>query len=122
MSDHAARPSAEVEAVATVGSVLTDLVEVAERLPVPADQAEPVARILDRLSEEITEAAAMLRGAEPARPRLDGSLPAGDPRVNRARELLAEHHQPLTMTPGDVRHLLARIQRAAVELLEIVNG
>ncbi len=59
MNDHA---SPEVQAVVTVGGVLTDLVEVAERLPVPPDQAEPVARILDRLAREIAEAAAMLRG------------------------------------------------------------
>jgi hypothetical protein len=55
--------TAEVEAIETVGGVLMDLTEVAERLPVRPDQAENVARILDRLSEEICEAAAMLRAA-----------------------------------------------------------
>src|SRR6266851_3773737 len=121
MSDHA---SPEVAAVETVGGVLTDLVEVAERLPVPPDQAEPVSRILDRLSEEIAEAAGMLRGAPPVtRPRLDGSVPAGgDERVTRARALVAEHHQPLTMTPGDLRTLLARFQRRTVELLAVIDG
>jgi len=72
MSDHA---SPEVAAVATVGAVLTDLVEVAERLPVPADQAEATARILDRLAEEITEAAGMLRGATAPEIRLPQSDP-----------------------------------------------
>jgi hypothetical protein len=55
--------NAQVEAVATVGGVLTDLVELAERMPVPPDQAEATARILDRLAEEITEAAGMVRAA-----------------------------------------------------------
>jgi hypothetical protein len=55
--------TAEVEAIETVGGVVTDLVEVAEMLPVRPDQAERVALILDRLSEEIAEAAAMLRVA-----------------------------------------------------------
>jgi hypothetical protein len=36
----------------------------------------------------------------------------------RAHRLLAEHHQPLTMTPGDVRRLLARYQRVLSELTE----
>jgi hypothetical protein len=199
MTDHRAHP--EVTAVATVGGVLTDLVEVAELLPVPPDQADHVARILDRLSEEIAEAAGMLRtapgapaapggpsynpwgvvrlvtrelardgvksrfGAEadlsevvghaaellealgvvpvvPAdddaglsaafppwriapkgRPRIDGSIPAGgDERVTRARALAGEHHQPLTMTPGDLRTLLARYQRRVAELLEVIDS
>jgi len=55
-------------------------------------------------------------------PRLDGSLPAGDPRVNSARVLLAEEHAPLVMTPGDVRTLLARHQRAVALLLAVVDG
>jgi hypothetical protein len=50
-----------VDAIATVGGVLTDLVNVAERLPVSPGQAEALARILDRLSQEISEAAAMVR-------------------------------------------------------------
>lgn len=61
MSFH--HPIPEVEAAQTIGGVLTDLVEVAETLPVPADEIERVARILDRLSEEIAEAAGMLRAA-----------------------------------------------------------
>jgi hypothetical protein len=59
-SDHRS-DDPEVEAVATVGGVLTDLVNIAERLPVAPGQAEALARILDRLSTEISEAAAMLR-------------------------------------------------------------
>jgi hypothetical protein len=62
MQDPPSTPAPEVAAVQTVGGVLADLVEVAERLPVPPEQAEATARILDRLSEEIIEAAAMLRG------------------------------------------------------------
>ena len=50
-----------------------------------------------------------------------GGDPAGDPRVVRARELMAEHHQPLVMTPGDLRALLARFQRAAQELLDALG-
>jgi hypothetical protein len=114
-------PDVDVAAVQTVGGVLTDLVEIAERLPVPPGQAEETARILDRLSEEITEAAAMLRGAWPAA-RLDDSVPADDERVTRARVLLAEHHQPAAMTPDDARHLLARFQRAAAELLAVIDA
>ena len=118
MQDPPTTPAHEVAAVQTVGGVLTDLVEVAERLPVPPDQAEPVARILDRLSQEITQAAAMLRGGPAA------AFPPWrtDPRVTRARGLLGEHHQPLVMTPGDIRHLLARFQRAAAELLDVIDG
>jgi len=58
----------------------------------------------------------------PARPRLDGSLPAGDWRVNRARILLGEQHEPLTMTPGDLRGLLARYKRAAAGLVDVIDG
>jgi oligoribonuclease (3'-5' exoribonuclease) len=53
----------EVEAIVTVGSAVTDLVEVAEMLPVAASEAERVAKILDRLSEELAEAAGLLRKA-----------------------------------------------------------
>jgi hypothetical protein len=133
MQDPPTTPDVDVAAVQTVGAVLTDLVEVAERLPVPPGQAEATARILDRLSEEITEAAAMLRGAWPAdrpvdrladRPvdRLDGSIPAGDERVTRARRLLREHHQPIALSAADLRTLLARFQRCTVELLDVIDG
>ncbi len=121
-------PDVDVAAVQTVGAVLTDLVDLAERLPVPPDQAEATARILDRLSEEIQEAAAMLRGVPAAAfppwrgPRLDGSIPADDERITRARGLLAEHHQPIAMSPDDVRQLLARFQRCTAELLAVADG
>jgi hypothetical protein len=61
--DISATSGGQVRAVETLGGVLTDLVELAERLPVPADQADAAARILDRLAEEVTEAAGMLRAA-----------------------------------------------------------
>jgi hypothetical protein len=54
-----------VTATQTIGGVLTDLVEVAERLPVPPAEIEHTARILDRLSEELAEAAGMLRQVTP---------------------------------------------------------
>jgi hypothetical protein len=140
MTDHRVRSSAdlEVEAVATVGGVLTDLVEVAERLPVRADQVEPVARILDRLAQEIGQAAAMIRATNaapedqaallggvfpPWRARLDGSFPTGgDERVISARVLIAEKRQPLLMTPGDLRSLLARYQQSVIDLIELIGG
>jgi hypothetical protein len=46
---------------------------------------------------------------------------ASDPPVTSARELLAEHHQPITMTPGDLRALLARYQRRLHDLLEALG-
>jgi hypothetical protein len=59
-----------IEAIETVGGVVTDLVEVAELLPVPASEAERVAQILDRLSEELAEAAGLLRRASARDERL----------------------------------------------------
>jgi hypothetical protein len=107
-----------VQAVATISGVLVDLVDIAERLPLsPSREPEATARILDRLAEEISEAAYMLRSTV----RIDGSIPAGDPRVNRARELLAEHHQPAIMSAADLRALLARFQRRTVELLGVIE-
>jgi hypothetical protein len=60
-TDEPASP-AGTEPAGTIRGVLTDLSEVAEELPVSAARIEHVARLLDRLSEELTEAAAMLRG------------------------------------------------------------
>jgi hypothetical protein len=60
VTDHA---GSVVDAIETVGGVITDLVQIAERLPVRPGEAEPVARILDRLAEEISEAAQLLRSA-----------------------------------------------------------
>ena len=57
------------------------------------------------------------------RPRVDGSVPAGsDERLIQARLLLAEQHQPLTMTPGDLRQLLARYRQRVRELLEVAGS
>jgi hypothetical protein len=50
-----------------VRQLVTDLVEVCQRLPVDSTEAEPVAKIMDRLAEECAEAAAMLRSL-PGRP------------------------------------------------------
>jgi hypothetical protein len=47
---------------------------------------------------------------------------AGSGRVIRARILLAEHRQPLTMTPADLRKLLGRHQQCARELLEVAGS
>ena len=63
MAKHDTQPSGQVTAIATLGGVLTDLVELAERLPVAPHQAEATALILDRLSEELAEAAAWVRGS-----------------------------------------------------------
>ena len=52
--------------------------------------------------------------------RLGGDA-AGDPRITAARDLLAERHQPVTMTPGDLRALLARYQRRLHELLDALG-
>jgi hypothetical protein len=71
MNDRAITPAAAVpgsgpgvEVTSTLRAVITDLAELVGELPVPADQVEASARILDRLAEEITEAAAMLRAAQ----------------------------------------------------------
>jgi hypothetical protein len=53
---------------------------------------------------------------------MPGSIPAGDERVTRACELLAERPEPLIMAPGDLRTLLARYQRRLRELLEVVRS
>lgn len=55
-----------------------------------------------------------------ARLDLADGVAASDP-VIAAIELLAEHHQPITMTPGDLRALLARYQRRLHELLDAVG-
>jgi hypothetical protein len=38
-----------------------------------------------------------------------------------AHSLLAENHQPLTMTPGDLRKLLARYRRRLEDLADAVE-
>jgi hypothetical protein len=52
---------------------------------------------------------------------IDGpGLAAGDPRVAAASELLGERHEPVTMTPGDLRTLLGRFRQAAAGLLDVI--
>ena len=58
------------------------------------------------------QAAALGAAFPPWRTRADGGIPAGaDDRVICARILLADRRQPLLMTPGDLRSLLARYQQ-----------
>lgn len=56
----------EAAAVATLGAVIADLSHVADRLKSQPGQAETAARTLERLAEEISEAARMLRTADPS--------------------------------------------------------
>jgi hypothetical protein len=60
-------PEPEITLTETVRATLADLTELAKRLPAAASQRDGSAVILDRLSEELAEAAAMLR-ALPGRP------------------------------------------------------
>ncbi len=53
------------EAREPVRAAAADLGEVADLLPVQPEQVEAKARILDRLSEELAEAAGMLRRTAP---------------------------------------------------------
>jgi len=46
---------------------------------------------------------------------------SADQRVDRARALLAEHHQPVAMDRGQLWRLLARFQRATAELADVVG-
>lgn len=116
MQNHPA-PDPEVTARATLSGVLTDLREVAGQLPVPADQTEHVARILDRLAEETAEAAAMLRGKPPA-------SPAADQRVIAAREFLdAITDYKVTSRPLSVlQREDAELRRMVGQLLDVIDG
>ena len=71
MTDHPAQPRSTPtpadDLLEQVRQLVTDLVEVCQRLPVDSTEAEPVAKIMDRLAEECAEAAAMLRSL-PGRP------------------------------------------------------
>jgi hypothetical protein len=53
----------ESDAVEMIGETIRELVTLAETLPVPAARAEPAAKILDRLSEDLAEAATLVRRA-----------------------------------------------------------
>jgi len=46
---------------------------------------------------------------------------SSDTRVRAARDLLAEHHQPAAMPPGDLRALLARYQKRLHGLLDALG-
>jgi hypothetical protein len=61
MSNPSTQRSPQTEAAATIGGVRTDLAEIAGELPVGPHRAEHVARILDRLAEEIGQAAHLMR-------------------------------------------------------------
>jgi hypothetical protein len=60
----------------TVKAIVTDLGEVASLLPVQPQQLEAQARILDRLGEELAEAASMLRRSAPGGAARLGNHPA----------------------------------------------
>jgi len=66
---------------------------------------------------KVTWARFELRGIEHERPDAQCMAVA----AARAHDLLAEDHQPLTMTPGAVRALLARTQRRLQELADAVE-
>ncbi len=78
MTDQA---SSVVEAIKAVGGVITELVQIAERLPLRPGEADPAARILDRLAEQISEAAQLLRSA-------------ADPSVPSSARAEGTHSQP----------------------------
>jgi hypothetical protein len=61
MSDAANPLPAQRYAALTLGGVVHDLVGLAARLPVSPDRVEASAAMLDQLSAELGEAAAMLR-------------------------------------------------------------
>jgi hypothetical protein len=79
-------------AAGTIAGVLTDLHELSMRLgagkPMDAHEAEFAARILDRLSEELAEAAADVRKAPgPLRPGGESPLSHPSPTVQDMREI-----------------------------------
>jgi hypothetical protein len=71
MTDHPVQPPSTPapadDLLEHARQLVTDLVEICQRLPVDSAEAGPVAKIMDRLAEECAEAAAMLR-ALPERP------------------------------------------------------
>ena len=68
MNNHPAPTTPADDLLEHARQLVTDLVEVCQRLPVDSAEAEPVAKIMDRLAEECAQAAAMLRSL-PGRPR-----------------------------------------------------
>ena len=99
----------EVQAVETIGGVISDLVALAERLPVASGQAEPVARSLDSLAAEISEAARMFRATR--QPPGLAAAPDGDGRsTSRGRDPL--HRLEFAERAAAARrpaHMLGRI-------------
>ena len=113
--------SPAVTAAATVSGVLTDLGEVmrclAAGLPMDELETEHQARICDRLSEELAEAAAMLRGRQP-------EPPADDQRVEQAREFLdAIIEYKVASRPISVlQREDAELRRMLGQLLDVIDG
>ena len=44
-----------------------------------------------------------------------------DPRISRARELLAERRQPAVLSVHELRILLSRFQRAVAGLVDVID-
>jgi hypothetical protein len=66
MTDHPTQPSPanpEVDATEIIAETLKELVTLTETLPVAAKDAERTAKVLDRLSEDLAEAATLVRRA-----------------------------------------------------------
>jgi hypothetical protein len=63
-----AAPTAAGDLLEHTWQLITDLLEVCQRLLIDLAEPEPVAQVMDRLAEECTEATAMIR-ALPGRPR-----------------------------------------------------
>jgi hypothetical protein len=59
----------EVDAIEIVGEAARELVAAAEQLPAQPGQAEALARIFDRISEDVAEAAVLIRRADARRQR-----------------------------------------------------
>ena len=66
-SQHAPAPTAAQDLADHLAQLITDIIEIPQRLPLYEDDREPVARIMVRLAEDCAEAAAMIR-ALPGRP------------------------------------------------------
>ncbi|HEY7144651.1 MAG TPA: hypothetical protein VH637_10410 [Streptosporangiaceae bacterium] len=110
-------PSPQVQATQSLGSILRDLVMLAERIPaVPGHSCEKNAQLLDHLASELRDCAGLLRRRAPEIVRMNA-----DPRTAKARKLLAENHHVVIMPPSDVQALLARYQQRTAELLAVIE-
>jgi hypothetical protein len=65
---HPPAPTAGQDLADHLAQLITDIIELPQRLPLAEDEREPVARIMVRLAEDCAEAAARVR-ALPSRPR-----------------------------------------------------